>query len=135
MHATSPVGSGGPSLVLASMNPSLRPPSSSSSVASVARPASSASIRPTSRASYRPKSRQQKLTNAKLLPFCEDVVRRVLGEPDDETEARYHELVDWSVKQLGMEGASKAAVVLDTQNVDKMVRGCVYPEKLSIHVK
>ncbi|KAE9409816.1 hypothetical protein BT96DRAFT_962003 [Gymnopus androsaceus JB14] len=110
------------------MNPSSRRPASSlshqsSSVASLARPSSSASVRPTSRASYRPKSRQQKLTTAKLLPLCEDVVRRVLGEPVEETEERYHELVDWSVKQLGMEGSNKAAVVLDMEGVHRMVRG------------
>ncbi|KAJ3741009.1 Spc98 family-domain-containing protein [Lentinula detonsa] len=101
---------------------------STATVASLARPASSASIRPTSRASYRPKSRQQKLTTAKLLPFCGDVVRKVLGEPgegDDEHERKYHEMVDWSVKQLGSEGSNKAALVFDMEGINKMVRGHV----------
>ncbi|KAJ4465152.1 Spc98 family-domain-containing protein [Lentinula edodes] len=99
---------------------------SSASVVSLARPTSSASIRPTSRASYRPKSRQQKLTVAKLLPFCQDVVRKVLIEPEeenDEYETKYHEMVDWSIKQLGMEGSTKAALVLDMESINKMVRG------------
>ncbi|KIK67700.1 hypothetical protein GYMLUDRAFT_36439 [Collybiopsis luxurians FD-317 M1] len=99
---------------------------SSSSVISLARPSSSASIRPTSRASYRPKSRQQKLTAAKLLPFCQDVVTRVFGEPnedDEEQETKHHQLVDWSVKQLGLEGSNKAALTLDMDAVSRMVRG------------
>ncbi|KAJ3808307.1 Spc98 family-domain-containing protein [Lentinula aff. lateritia] len=101
---------------------------SSASVVSLARPTSSASIRPTSRASYRPKSRQQKLTVAKLLPFCQDLVRKVLIEPEEgneEYETKYHEMVDWSIKQLGMEGSTKAALVLDTESINKMVRGHV----------
>ncbi|KAJ3868968.1 Spc98 family-domain-containing protein [Lentinula novae-zelandiae] len=99
---------------------------SSASVVSLARPTSSASVRPTSRASYRPKSRQQKLTAAKLLPFCQDVVRKVLIQPEeenDEYETKYHEMVDWSIKQLGMEGSTKAALVLDMESINKMVRG------------
>ncbi|KAJ3854196.1 Spc98 family-domain-containing protein [Lentinula lateritia] len=101
---------------------------SSASVVSLARPTSSASIRPTSRASYRPKSRQKKLTVAKLLPFCQDLVRKVLIEPEEgneEYETKYHEMVDWSIKQLGMEGSTKAALVLDTESINKMVRGHV----------
>ncbi|KAJ4479162.1 Spc98 family-domain-containing protein [Lentinula aciculospora] len=101
---------------------------SSASVASLARPTSSASIRPTSRASYRPKSRQQKLTTAKLLPFCEDIVRKVLGGPgeeDDEHEMKFHEMVDWSVKQLGIEGSNKAALIFDMESISKMIHGHV----------
>lgn len=110
---------------------------SSASVVSLARPTSSASVRPTSRASYRPKSRQQKLTAAKLLPFCQDVVRKVLIQPEeenDEYETKYHEMVDWSIKQLGMEGSTKAALVLDMESINKMVRGCVCFVDLLINI-
>ncbi|KAJ3975970.1 Spc98 family-domain-containing protein [Lentinula raphanica] len=101
---------------------------STATVSALARPSSSISLRPTSRASYRPKSRQHKLTAAKLLPLCEDVVRKILGQPgegDEEHEKKYHEMVDWSVKQLGMESTNKAALVLDMEAVDKMVHGHV----------
>ncbi|KAJ3754228.1 Spc98 family-domain-containing protein [Lentinula raphanica] len=101
---------------------------STATVSALARPSSSISLRPTSRASYRPKSRQHKLTAAKLLPLCEDVVRKILGQPgevDEEHEKKYHEMVDWSVKQLGMESTNKAALVLHMEAVDKMVHGHV----------
>ncbi|KAL0580734.1 hypothetical protein V5O48_001292 [Marasmius crinis-equi] len=114
-------------------------PGSSLSIASLARPLSSASNRPISRAStQRPKSRQR-VTSAKLLPLCNSLVNSVVGsggetvEGDvddarrDEQAARQHELVDFAMKNLSMEGAtiSKAAVTFDKERVDAAIRGHV----------
>ncbi|KAF5393078.1 hypothetical protein D9757_001260 [Collybiopsis confluens] len=96
------------------------------SSSSLPRPTSSASLRPGSRTSIRPKSRQQKLSAAKLLPLCQYVVRTELGEPaegEEEHESKYDRLVDWAMKQLGLEGSNKAGVTIDMEVATKMIRG------------
>ncbi|KAK7049704.1 hypothetical protein VNI00_005735 [Paramarasmius palmivorus] len=114
-------------------------PGSSQSIASLARPLSSAStLRPTSRAStHRPKSRQQRVTSGKLLPLCQSLVNNVYeiegpadGDDDEgkaSRTARQRELVEFAIKNLSIEGAtlSKASVVLDMERINSMVHGHV----------
>ncbi|KAF5359068.1 hypothetical protein D9758_004888 [Tetrapyrgos nigripes] len=108
-------------------------PGSTQSVSSLARPGSSAStFRPLSQLSHRPKSRQQRLTSAKLLPLCQRLVRNLIDasvtgeadeEDDDVRESVYNHGVEHALKTLGVEGSMKAAVTLDMEVVEKMVRG------------
>ncbi|KAG7097351.1 hypothetical protein E1B28_004703 [Marasmius oreades] len=112
-------------------------PGSSLSVASLARPLSSASNRPLSRAStQRPKSRQR-VISAKLSLLCDSLIHAMVGpapnpgtKGDNETEGdeldiRHRELVDFAVRNLSMGGGtvSKAAVTFDKERVDSMIRG------------
>ncbi|KAK1223321.1 hypothetical protein PQX77_013798 [Marasmius sp. AFHP31] len=122
-------------------------PGSSLSVASLARPLSSASNRPHSRASTQRPISRQRVSSAKLLPLCNSLVNSVIGSVEteegdadeaqrDEQQIRQRELVDFAIRNLSVEGAtiSKAAVTFDKERVDAAIRGHVEKARIRSRV-
>ncbi|KIY72852.1 hypothetical protein CYLTODRAFT_417629 [Cylindrobasidium torrendii FP15055 ss-10] len=96
------------------------------------RPGSSASVRPGSRAAQRPQSRLMQANRLKLTNLCEQLVRGIQG---DENEDEYHAAIDYSVRTLSLEGMmlNKYGVVQDRTQVDARLRGHAQKARIQSH--
>ncbi|PBK73163.1 hypothetical protein ARMSODRAFT_972665 [Armillaria solidipes] len=97
---------------------STRLPTSASTV--VPRPASSASVQPHSRLTQRPQSRLARANHQRLTELCEDLVRGVIGDVD---QNKFREQVAYAARSLSAEGMTlnKAGIVLGEAEVDRMI--------------
>ncbi|KAG7446033.1 uncharacterized protein BT62DRAFT_950010 [Guyanagaster necrorhizus] len=95
----------------------------------IPRPASSASVRPHSRLTQRPQSRLARAHHQRLTGLCEDLVRGVIGDADQD---EFREQVAYATRSLSAEGTtlSKAGVILGEEEVDRMIRGHVQKARI-----
>lgn len=79
-------------------------------------------MRPISRLTNRPQSRQLRANHLKLVSLCEQLVRNIKGDEDEE---EFRASSDYVMKALSVEGTtlSKAGIGLDQKTADKMMRG------------
>ncbi|KAK0467793.1 Spc98 family-domain-containing protein [Desarmillaria tabescens] len=106
---------------------STRPPTSASTV--VPRPASSASVRPHSRLTQRPQSRLARANHQRLTGLCEDLVRGIIGNTDQD---EFREQVAYATRSLSAEGMTlnKVGIVLGETEVDRMIRGHIQKARI-----
>ncbi|KAK0206027.1 Spc98 family-domain-containing protein [Desarmillaria ectypa] len=106
---------------------STRPPASATTV--VPRPASGASVRPNSRLTQRPQSRLARANYQRLTGLCEDLVRGVVGDADQD---EFREQVAYATRSLSAEGMTlnKAGITLGEEEVDRMIRGHVQKARI-----
>ncbi|KAK0242208.1 hypothetical protein EDD85DRAFT_810374 [Armillaria nabsnona] len=99
---------------------STRLPTSASTI--VPHPASSASVRPHSRLTQRPQSRLARANHQRLTELCEDLVRGVIGDADQD---KFREQVAYAARSPSAEGMTlnKAGIVLGEAEVDRMIHG------------
>ncbi|KAK0498251.1 Spc98 family-domain-containing protein [Armillaria luteobubalina] len=106
---------------------STRPPTSASTV--IPRPASSASVRPHSRLTQRPQSRLARANHQRLTGLCEDLVRGVIGDADQD---KFRDQVAYATRALSAEGTTlnKAGISLGEEEVARMIRGHVQKARI-----
>jgi hypothetical protein len=75
-----------------------------------------------SRLTKRPQSRQIQANYLKLVSLCEQLVRNLHG---DEEEEEYRASVDYATRSLSVEGTTlnKVGVAIDQSAADKTMRG------------